>query len=226
MIMTEKRTIVIPGTVLGEADKKKPGTGTFRENNNIYASRLGIKVEKAGYINIIPLSGVYNPNTGDNVIGVISDCQLSSWMVDINAPYPAMLHVNQVPWKVEFGSTGQYLAVGDSIIARIGLIDESKKIELSMEDRGSRKIDAGIIIDIQPQKVPRVIGKSGSMITLLKKYSNCYIFVGQNGRIWVKGEPEKVDFINEAIRKIEKEAHTVGLTSRMEKFLKERGRNE
>jgi len=220
--MTEKRTIVIPGTIVGEAGKKKPGMGTFQENNNIYASRLGIKVDKADYINIIPLSGVYNPSTGDNIIGTIIECQLSSWMVDINAPYPAMLHVNQVPWKVEFGATGQYLTVGDSIIAKIGLIDESKKIELSMEDRGSRKIDAGIILDVQPQKVPRIIGKSGSMITLLKKYSNCWIFVGQNGRIWIKGEADKVDFIVEAIKKIEKEAHTVGLTSRMEQFLKER----
>lgn len=220
--MTEKRTIVVPGTVLGDAKNKKLGVGTFREKNNIYASRLGIKVEKAGYINIIPLSGVYNPHVGDNVIGIITECQLSSWMADINAPYPGMLHVNQVPWKVEFGSTGQYLNVGDSIICKIGLIDESKKIELSMEDRGSRKIDTGIIIDIQPQKVPRVIGKNGSMITLLKKYSNCWIFVGQNGRICIKGESDRVDFIVEAIRKIEKEAHTVGLTSRMEQFLKER----
>ena len=220
--MTEKRTIVVPGTVLGDAKNKKLGVGTFREKNNIYASRLGIKVEKAGYINISPLSGVYNPHVGDNVIGIITECQLSSWMADINAPYPGMLHVNQVPWKVEFGSTGQYLDVGDSIIAKIGLIDESKKIELSMEDRGSRKIDTGIILDIQPQKVPRVIGKNGSMITLLKKYSNCWIFVGQNGRIWIKGESDRVDFIVEAIRKIEKEAHTVGLTSRMEQFLKER----
>ena len=220
--MSDKRIIVVPGTVVGKAEKQRPGMGTFQENKNIYASRLGIKIEKAGYINIIPLSGVYNPNGGDNVIGIITECQLSSWMVDINAPYPAMLHVNQVPWKVEFGSTGQYLSVGESIIAKIALIDESKKIELSMEERNSRKIGEGIIIDIQPQKVPRVIGKSGSMISLLKKYSNCVVFVGQNGRIWVKGDAKGVDLITEAIKIIEEEAHTVGLTNRIENFLKER----
>jgi exosome complex component RRP4 len=96
--MTEKRTIVVPGTLLGDAEQKKLGVGTFRENNMIYASRLGIKVEKGGYINIVPLSGVYNPNVGDNVIGIITECQLSSWMVDINAPYPAMLHLEGRFW--------------------------------------------------------------------------------------------------------------------------------
>ena len=219
--MEEKRTVVIPGTIVGEVGDKKPGAGTFREDKYIYASRLGIKSEKSGYINIIPLAGVYNPNVGDTILGIIDEAQLSSWIVDINAPYPAVLHVNQVPWKVEFGATANYLNAGDTIIAKISLIDESNKIELSMEDRSTRKIDEGLIITIQPSKVPRVIGKSGSMITLLKKYTNCSLFVGQNGRIWVKGDPEGVDRILHVIRKIEAESHTQGLTNRIEQLLKE-----
>lgn len=219
--MIEERNVVIPGTVVGEVDKNKPGAGTFKEDKYIYASRLGIKTEKSGYINIIPLAGVYNPHTGDTVLGIVHEAQLSTWVVDINAPYPAILHVNQVPWKVDFGATGDFLSVGDTIIVKISLIDESKKIELSMEDKSTRKIDEGLIIDIQPSKVPRVIGKSGSMISLLKKYTNCWVFVGQNGRIWVKGEKEGVDRIVQVIKIIEEESHTQGLTNRIEKLLKE-----
>ena len=215
------RTVVIPGTLVGETGKHKPGVGTFKENNNIYASRLGLIVEKSGYLNIIPLSGVYNPTPGDTVLGIISEAQLSSWMVDINAPYPAVLHVNQVPWKVDFGATGEYLNAGDTIIAKISLVDESKKIELSMEDKTCRKIDEGLIINIQPSKVPRVIGKSGSMITLLKKYTNCWIFVGQNGRMWIKGDQKAIDRIVHVIKVIEEESHTQGLTNRIETLLKE-----
>ena len=57
------------------------------------------------------------------------------------------------------------------------------------------------------------------MLATLKKYTNCWIFVGQNGRIWIKGEDEKVNLLIKAIRKIEKEAHTFGLTQRIIKML-------
>ena len=106
----------------------------------------------------------------------------------------------------------------------VPVVDEPKKPD-ELADMLSESL-VGSSMDnlpevIQPQKVPRVIGKSGSMITLLKKYTNCWIFVGQNGRIWVKGDPKGIDLIVEAIKKIEKEAHTVGLTNRIEKLLKE-----
>jgi exosome complex component RRP4 len=141
--------------------------------------------------------------------------------VDINSPYPSTLHVNQVPWNVEFGETANYLCTGDAIIAKTIMVDETRKIEISMDEKGSRKIEDGTIIEVQPSKVPRVIGKSGSMISLLKKYSNCWIFVGQNGRIWIKGDQEKVALVTKAVRTIEKEAHTMGLTNRTEELLKE-----
>jgi exosome complex component RRP4 len=48
----------------------------------------------------------------------------------------------------------------------------------------------------------------------------CNIFVTQNGRIWLKGEDLAHErLLIEAIRKIASEAHTVGLTDRMQEFL-------
>ena len=213
------RKIVLPGTVIGDAKDKLPGKGTFKERDKIYSSRLGILEEKGKYLNVIPLSGVYDPSVGDTVIGVVEEVYKNAWIIDINAPYPALLSPEESPWKVEYGETSKYLKTGDVIIAIVSYINEAKNIEVSMKGRPCRKIDDGIIIEVQPSKVPRIIGKNASMLNILKKHTGCWIFVGQNGRIWIKGEDEKVNLLIKAIRKIEKEAHTFGLTERIIKML-------
>ena len=216
------RKVVLPGSLLGDANKKKAGNGAFIEDGKIYSSRLGILEEKNDYLNIIPLSGVYEPVVGDNVIGIVQEAMRNAWLVDINAPHFALLGVEESPWRVNYGETARYLKAGEMIIATVIRIDEAKNIELSMKCKPCRKIEDGVIIEIQPSKIPRVIGKGASMLSVIKKYTGCWIFVAQNGRIWLKCNEEKLAYAVEAIRKIEKEAHTVGLTQRIEKMLREK----
>jgi len=216
------RQIVLPGSLIAKAGEKKAGRGTFIESGNIYSSRLGIIEEKGDYINVIPLTGKYEPSVGDTVIGIVEEALRNAWIVDINAPYPALLGVEESPWKINYGETAKYLKVEEMIIATIARIDEARNVELTMKARPSRKIEDGIVIEIQPTKVPRVIGKNASMLSLIKKYTGCWIFVGQNGRIWLKCSEEKLAVAIEAIRKIEDEAHTVGLTQRIEKMLRDK----
>jgi exosome complex component RRP4 len=216
----EKREIVIPSQLLGDPRKNKAGRGTFIENGKIYSERLGILSKKSDYINVVPLKGRYDPIEEDFVIGIIEEALASSWLVDINAPYPALLHVNEVPWKIEFGETEKYLKHGDSVMAKVLQIDVSKKLQITLNDRNLYKIEGGHIIHVEPSKVPRIIGKKGSMISLLKKYTRCRIFVGQNGRIWIDGDDSSIAKVLRAIRKIEDEALSYGLTNRIEALLK------
>lgn len=217
----QKRRIVIPSHFLGDASKYNAGRDTFEENGKIYASRLGFLSQHADYLNVIPLTGVYDPIPGDMVIGVVEDASQSIWLVDINAPYPAVLHVNEVPWRVDFGETTKYLNYGDTVLAKILTVDETKKIQITLNDRNLHKLSGGQLIEIEPIKVPRVIGKKGSMISMLKRYTNCRIFIGQNGRIWIDGKTDAVARVTLVIRKIEAEAHIKGLTDRVTKLLKE-----
>ncbi len=60
------------------------------------------------------------------------------------------------------------------------------------------------------------------MISLLKSKLNCDIFVGQNGRIWIEGREEDVDYTIKALLKIECESHTSGLTDRINEFISDR----
>jgi exosome complex component RRP4 len=217
---TEKREIVIPSQVLGNTKDKKAGRGTFIIDGKIYSDRLGVLSNTSGYINVVPLKGRYDPIEGDFVIGIVDEALSSSWLVDINAPSPALLHANEVPWDVDFGETEKYLNHGDSIMAKILQVDILKKIQITLNDRNLYKIKGGHILNVEPSKVPRIIGKKGSMIALLKKYTRCRIFVGQNGRIWIDGDYDGIKKVLNAIKKIENESLSYGLTNRIETFLK------
>jgi exosome complex component RRP4 len=216
----EKREIVIPSQFLGDVEGNNAGRGTFIENGKIYSEMLGILSKRSNYINVIPLKGRYDAIEGDFVIGIVQEAMASSWLVDINAPYPALLHVNEVPWDVDFGETKKYLNHGDSVMAKILQVDAEKKLQITLKDRNLYKIRGGYITYIEPSKVPRLIGKKGSMIALLKKYTRCRIFVGQNGRIWIDGNEGDIAKVLHAIRKIEEESLAFGLTNRIEELLK------
>jgi len=216
----DKREIVIPSQLLGDIKNNKAGRGTFIENGKIYSETLGILNKGSDFINVVPLKGRYNAVKGDFVIGIVLEAMASSWLVNINAPYPALLHVNEVPWDVEFGETEKYLNYGDSIMAKILQVDAEKKLQITLKDRNLYKIRGGYITYIEPSKVPRLIGKKGSMISLLKKYTRCRIFVGQNGRIWIDGDNDNISKVLHTIRKIEEESLTYGLTNKIEELLK------
>jgi len=55
---------------------------------------------------------------------------------------------------------------------------------------------------------------------MLKKELDCSIFVGQNGRIWLRGDEKMMDLAIRTIFKIEREAHTSGLTDKIKEYLK------
>jgi len=217
----KKRDIVIPSQLLGDIKNNQAGSGTFVENGKIYSEILGVLNKNSNYINVTPLKGRYDPFMNDFVIGIVEEPMSSSWLVDINAAYPALLHVNEVPWDVDFGETEKYLNHGDSIMAKISQVDQEKKIQITLKDRNLYKIKGGHIIEVEPTKVPRIIGKKGSMISILKKYSKCRIFVGRNGRIWIDGDYDGVNMVIESIKMIEKEALSYGLTNKIEDKLKE-----
>jgi exosome complex component RRP4 len=216
------REIVVPGDLLSESGLK-PGPGTYVEGGHVFAAQLGIKTVRSNVVGVVPLSGQYVPMRGDMVIGKIVDMGASNWLVDINAAHPSPLHVNEVPWRVEFGETGRFMTVGDLVSLKVQGVDELGKVLISMKEHGLRTLAGGVVIEIAPSKVPRVIGRNGSMIQTLKNSTGCRIFVGQNGRIWIDGDLDNMLRAIDAIKLIEAEAHSVGLTEKVKKQLEKTG---
>jgi len=212
------RKVVIPGDLLSE-DVTKSGEGTYVKDARVYSLLYGL----ANYrdkINVIPLAGKFVPAPGDNVIGVVKDITFSNWIVDINSPYDGLLHISEFPKRIETDEMSKYLRIGSSITTRVKDVDSTMKVELTFSDRKLGIIKTGRIIEISHTRVPRLIGKGGSMISMLKKELNCSIFVGQNGMIWINGSSKDMDLALRTILLIEKEAHTNGLTDRIVEYLK------
>ncbi|ASJ02179.1 RNA-binding protein [Thermococcus profundus] len=223
-VFVKPRELVVPGTLLAQGPFKS-GRGTFREGNRIYSTVVGLVEVRGDLIRVIPLEGPYMPEVGDNVLGKIIDVKFSAWSVDIGAPYQASLRVQDaVEERIDLMKTDlrKIFDIGDIIYARIKAYNEVNQIDLTtkgMPFRGG-PLRGGRLVTITPSKVPRVIGKGGSMINTIKKLTRTRIIVGQNGWVWVSGKNEELENLAvEAILKVNRESHTQGLTDRVKEFL-------
>jgi len=169
---------------------------------------------------VMPIKGAYIPRLDDIVLGRVTDIGMSGWQVDIYSPYPAMLPASETPMHRGRDSVRHDLrtiyGVGDLMIAQVIAFDRTRDPLLTTKGRGLGKVTAGLVARITATKIPRIIGKKGSMITMLKKETGTDIIPGQNGVILVTGRnPDQERIAVEAIDMIEREAHTTGLTDRV-----------
>jgi exosome complex component RRP4 len=114
---------------------------------------------------------------------------------------------------------------GDLIIAKVVAYNRTRDPLLTIGEPSLGKVTRGQIVEVTPAKIPRLIGRQGSMISMLKRETGCHITLGQNGLVLVSGRtPEDEQLAISAIRKIDQEAHTSGLTDRVTKMIrKEKG---
>jgi len=214
-----KRQIIIPGDVLSE-DVSIAGDGTYVRDGKVYASLYGILSER-NKIRVVPLSGKYIPARGDIVIGIVKEVTFSNWIVDIGSPYDGLLHISEYPRRINSEDMSKHLKVGETILTQVKELDPMMKVELTMRNRKLKPIRSGRIFELSPSKIPRLIGHGGSMISLIKKKTNCSITAGENGRVWINGDDCNIDFAIDAITKIEQESHIPGLTDRLSDFFED-----
>jgi exosome complex component RRP4 len=219
----ERKQIVTPGDLLAENDYVA-GDNTYKENGKIYATRVGLVDYDNRRVFVVALKAFYVPFIGDLVIGKVTEVSLGVWLVDIGAPYPGVLRASDAlnrPFRPQRDEMSSIFDVGDLVIAKIVASDRTRDPLLTVSDVGLGKIKRGQIVEITPTKIPRVIGRQGSMITMLKQETGCQITVGQNGVILVSGKsPEDEQLAVMALRKIDEESHTSGLTDRVTEMIR------
>ncbi len=219
-LFVKEKEIVVPGNVLGEGIDILPGIGTYREKDRIIAGRLGLTHIDGRTIKLIPLSGKYIPKRNDTIICKVIDITFSGWRVDTNSPYSAMLSIQETSGYIPKGADlTQYFNLGEYIVVKVVNVTSQKLVDITTKAPGLYKLKGGRIIEVSPYKVPRIIGKQGSMVSMLKQATDCKITVGQNGLVWIQGDPDKELFVERTIRKIEKESHLSGLTESIQAFL-------
>ena len=222
MLHVQNRELVVPGQLIAEGDYQVY-EGAFREDKQIYASVVGLADLRGQNIRIIPLQGGYIPKQGDVVIGVVVDSHYSGWILDINSPYTGNLFVSDLlRRKVDLvrEDISQYLSMRDVVIAGVKDVNERMRVQLEAGEPGMGRVEGGKLVEISPMKIPRVIGRKGSMLKTLQNVGQCRIEVGQNGRIMIWGKnPRMTNAVIEALLMIEREAHTSGLTDRVHLML-------
>ena len=185
----------------------------------MYASVLGLLSERPPVVQVIPLSGRYLPKPADTVIGTVTDVQGTFWLLDIGAPRWAPLHMTGTPWQIDVGETERFLRVGDAVVVQIESLEATGRIGVTMNGEGLGKLGGGTIVQISPARVPRVVGRNGSMIDTIRRLTGAEVVVGQNGRVWVGGSPDAIHRVSEVLRIIEENAQHSGLTDRVESYL-------
>ncbi len=222
--MTAKRTIVVPGDKLPPETVVRDPNYVYEANGEKLAAVVGILEEK-DKPTFIPLQTIYVPKPGDVVIGLVNSVAIMNWYVDINSPYIAVLTAQDFlgrPFNPQQDELSKYLQTGDYIKAKIVSFDRARNPLLTVRDEGLGKITSGKIVEIQPAKIPRVVGKKGSMLEILKSQTGCEIFAAVNGRIHIEcNNPDMEPILVMAIKMIEEQAHTSGLTDRVKKYIEE-----
>lgn len=219
----EDRSIVVPGQVLATGMDYLPSKGTYRFGETIRANRLGLAQVDGKVLKTIPLAGRYLPQKGDLVVARVSDVLMSGWRVDLNTMYDAVLSLAEA--SNEYIKKGEdltrYFAIEDYLVCKITQVTSQNLVDVSVRGPGLRKLTGGTVFEVSSSKVPRIIGKRGSMVTMIKKGTDCDVLVGQNGVVWVSGEPEMQRLAYETIKMIEEYSHHSGLTQQVKEFLEE-----
>ncbi len=218
----QKREVVVPGQLLAEG-RYRASYGTWSdEDGKIYSTLVGLAELRGNTVKVVALEGVYIPREGDLVIGTITVVAGNNWKVDIDSPYIASLHANNALRRPYADDISQYMDIGDVIAAEVIAYDRATGPFLGMKGRGLRKLTDGMILKLSPAKIPRVIGRRGSMINMIKDQTGIQTMVGQNGRIWIRApNTEVLRLAIRAFKMIEAQAHTSKLTDRVKEMLME-----
>lgn len=212
MLYVEGGTVVLPGDLLAEKEDDIKIRGAYLDDSKLRAKYVGLFEVKEKEIKVTPLATGYIPNRGDIVIGKVIDIRHNSVIVSLNAPYLGTLHLNKID-KYE---------VGAFIRVKIKGINKRRgEIQLTTDGvKGPIIIRKGVVIRFNPSKIPRLIGKGGSMIKMISEKLGIRIVHSRNGYIWFIPPDEKtLRVVKEILEKIDRESHVPGLTDRVKKML-------
>jgi exosome complex component RRP4 len=216
-----RRRFVIPGEVVARGNLRAEAN-VVRVGDRIVSTRVGMAEVAHDAVRVVPLSGPYIPRVDDLVVGKIIDYSAFAWEVDINSSFFAILPAQSVfgrDYSPAKDSLTDKLAIGDMIAARVIAFDRTRDPLLSISGPGLGRIPRGQTVKISPAKVPRLIGKKGSMIRTIEQGTNSRMLVGQNGVIVIVGSSEDVLRAIKAVNLVEEQAHSPDLTEKVARLL-------
>lgn len=181
-------SIVTPGELVTDDPTWMKGHGTYFLENKTYSSVAGNVSRVNRLLSVIPLRGRYEAETGDHVIGRITEVGQKRWKVDIGCRQDAILMLGSVnlPGGVlrrksesDELQMRNFLKEGDLLNAEVQSIFSNGSASLHTRSLKYGKLRNGIFL-----KVP------SSLIIKQKNHlydlpGNVSIILGVNGYIWL-----------------------------------------
>lgn len=199
-------SIVTPGELITEDPTWMKGHGTYFINDKTYSSVAGSISRVNRLLSVIPLRGRYSPETGDHVIGRITDVSNKRWKVDIGAKQDAILMLGSVnlPGGVlrrksesDELQMRNFLKEGDLLNCEVQTIFNNGIASLHTRSLKYGKLRNGIFLKIPS---PLIVKTKNHAFDL---QGNVSIVLGTNGYIWLYKTPK----INKSL-----ENNTPGIT--------------
>ncbi len=221
-----RRRYVIPGDVV-TTGPFRPEQNVILDGNKIISTMVGISEIYDDSAKVIPLAGKYTPKINDLVIGKVISHTSLSWELDINSCYVGFLPAQDVfgrDFSAHADELTSKLKSGDLVAARIANFDRTRDPLVTISDRDLGKIDSGDLVEISPSKIPRLIGKKGSMIQIIELATDAAVTIGQNGWIVVSCDtPHGLLKAKNAIQMVDENAHVANLTDQVKEMLESKG---
>jgi exosome complex component RRP4 len=195
--------ILIPGDNL-----KKKDINSYERENNYYSKYILLVNEDK----TTRLFGYYMPEVNDIVIGKVIDVLSNGWIIDINSPY-----VGKLSLKDSGVDPSDLYTYGDYILCQIIKITKNKLIDLEIKKK--EKLNDGLILKVDPARIPRLIGKNSSMLNLIKEKLKIDIIIGKNGRVYLNGDINNVSKAVDIIRFVINNSYKRGLTEKVKEIL-------
>lgn len=185
-------SLVTPGELVTDDPVWMKGHGTYFLDNKTYSSVAGSVSRVNRLLSVIPLRGRYQPETGDHVVGRITEVGPKRWKVDIGGKQDAVLMLGSVnlPGGVlrrksesDELQMRNFLKEGDLLNAEVQSIFSNGSASLHTRSLKYGKLRNGIFL-----KVP------SNLIIKSKNHSfdlpgNISIILGVNGYIWLYKTP-------------------------------------
>ena len=194
--------IVVPGEPI--MDKPVRLENTYIKDGKTYTMVVGMSNGEK----FTALESVYTPKIGDTIIGIVTSKLSWGYSLDLNLPQKGAISSRDS--RLRFN-------IGDLVAGKVKGSGNFGDITLN----NVKKLSQGKIFIVSTSKIPRIIGRKSSMIDLIKKGSNTYIIVGNNGYIWVSSQGN-IPLIKKVLDEVVSNAHNTGLTDRISKFIKQR----
>ncbi|MEK6959330.1 MAG: KH domain-containing protein [archaeon] len=196
------KKVVVPGDLVS-AERKRLGSNVFVSDGKVYSKVLGISDDEGEVASVVALEGKYNPQVQDTIVGVVGRVVFAGYGININSYTESFMPKS---------SFREELKVGDIIVATINYVNELKEADLEY----AKKMYGGEIIEVTPVRTPRLIGKNGSMLELIRRGTGTEIIIGKNGRVWTRGG--NIPLLKKVVKFIEENSYKSNLTNTIEAF--------